>query len=117
MFEHSNVRLPLALERPLNKVLVTPRMHAIHHSVIGNETNSNYSVVFSWWDRLNRSLRLNVPQAEVVIGVPGYLLPEENRFVRLLTMPVVKQHPYWRWPSGKTPHRVYPPESPHTMLE
>ncbi len=61
----------------------------------------------------------SVPQAEVVIGVPGYLLPEENRFFRLVTMPVVRQRPYWRWPSGKAPRRVYPPAFPHpgTMLE
>ena len=119
MFHHSNVRLPLTLERLLNKIFVTPRMHGIHHSALGPETNSNYSVVFSCWDRLNRSLRLNVPQAEVVIGVPGYLLPEDNRFPRLLTMPVIKQRPYWRWPSGKTPRRVYPPQFPQpgTMLE
>ena len=119
MFHHSNVRLPVTLERLLNKIIVTPRMHGVHHSALGPETNSNYSVVFSCWDRLNRSLRLNVPQAEVVIGVPGYLLPEDNRFLRLLTMPLAPQHSYWRWPSGKTPRRVYPPEFPHpgTMLE
>ena len=63
MFHHSNIRLPLTLERLVNKVFVTPRMHGIHHSALGPETNSNYSVVFSGWDRLNRSLRLNVPQA------------------------------------------------------
>ncbi len=116
MFHHSNVRLPLALERLVNKVFVTPRMHGIHHSALGPETNSNYSVVFSFWDRLNRSLRLNVPQAEVVIGVPGYLLPEDNRFVRLLALPVVKQRSYWRWPSGKAPRRVYPKEVPNSWI-
>lgn len=119
MFHHSNVRLPLALERLLNKIIVTPRMHGIHHSALGPETNSNYSVVFSLWDRLNRSLKLNVPQAQVVIGVPGYLRPAENRFFRLLALPVLRQRPYWRWPSGKTPQRVHPPGSPPsgTMLE
>jgi sterol desaturase/sphingolipid hydroxylase (fatty acid hydroxylase superfamily) len=35
------------LERVLNWVLVTPRMHGIHHSQVRDETNSNYSVVFS----------------------------------------------------------------------
>jgi sterol desaturase/sphingolipid hydroxylase (fatty acid hydroxylase superfamily) len=112
MFEHSNIRLPLGLERWLNKVLVTPRMHAVHHSVLGNETNSNYSVVFSWWDRLNRSLRLNVRQDELVIGVPGYLLPEDNRLTGLLKLPFERQRPYWLWPNGKAPRRVYPPEHP-----
>ncbi len=101
IFHHSNLRLPIKLERLLNKIIVTPRMHGIHHSVIGYETNANYSIIFSWWDRLNRSLRLNVKQAEVIIGVPGYLLPEDNRLWPLLKQPFRKQRPYWRWPSGK----------------
>jgi len=41
VFHHSNVRLPIRLERLLNKVLVTPRMHGIHHSQVEGETNSN----------------------------------------------------------------------------
>jgi sterol desaturase/sphingolipid hydroxylase (fatty acid hydroxylase superfamily) len=32
LFYHSNVRLPIAAERRLNRVLVTPRMDGIHHS-------------------------------------------------------------------------------------
>jgi len=101
MFHHSNLRLPLGLERWLNKIFVTPRMHGVHHSAVGAETNSNYSVIFRWWDYLHRSLRLNVPQKEVVIGVPGYLLPRDNAIHRLLALPFTRQRPYWRWPSGK----------------
>jgi sterol desaturase/sphingolipid hydroxylase (fatty acid hydroxylase superfamily) len=118
MFHHSNVRLPLALERLLNKVLVTPRMHGIHHSAIGPETNSNYSVVFSCWDRLNASLRLNVPQVEIVIGVPAYLRPADNRLAHLLQLPILRQRSYWRFPSGKAARRRYSPEIPSSaMLE
>jgi len=112
MFQHSNLGLPLALERPLNWLLVTPRMHGIHHSVVGPETNSNYSVVFSFWDRLNRSLRVNIPQSRVIIGVPGYLLPQDNRLLPLIKMPFVPQRPYWRWPSGKASLRFEPPAYP-----
>lgn len=101
MFHHSNLRLPLGVERILNKVVVTPRMHGVHHSAVGPETNSNYSVVFRWWDHLHKSLRLNIPQQDIVIGVPGYLLPADNRLVHLITMPFIRQKPYWRWPSGK----------------
>jgi sterol desaturase/sphingolipid hydroxylase (fatty acid hydroxylase superfamily) len=105
MFHHSNLRIPVAWERRLNKVFVTPRMHGLHHSVVARETNSNYSVIFSCWDRLNLSLRLNVPQQEVIIGVPGYLGPRENRFLHLLALPFARQRPYWRFPSGKVPER------------
>jgi sterol desaturase/sphingolipid hydroxylase (fatty acid hydroxylase superfamily) len=101
LLHHSNVRLPLALERLLNKVLVTPRMHGIHHSAVQREDNSNFSVVFSWWDRIHHSLRLNIPQSRIVIGIPGYLEPEANRIGRALILPFVEQRDYWQTTEGK----------------
>ena len=71
LFHHSNVRLPIRVERVLNLVLVTPRMHGIHHSKRFHEINSNWSSVFSWWDRLHRTLRHDVPQSQIDIGVAG----------------------------------------------
>lgn len=101
LFHHSNVRLPIRLERLLNQILVTPRMHGIHHSQVREETSSNYSVVLPWWDRLHRTLRLNVPQSRIVIGVPGYSAPEDNQLGRLLSMPFRKQRDYWMRPDGE----------------
>jgi sterol desaturase/sphingolipid hydroxylase (fatty acid hydroxylase superfamily) len=103
MFHHTNIRLPVDLERWLNKLIVTPRMHGIHHSVVGSETNSNYSVIFPWWDRLNRTLMLNVPQASIKVGVPGYQAEKDNRLWSLITMPFVRQKHYWRFADGKAP--------------
>ena len=98
LFHHSNLRLPIAVERLLNRVLVTPRMHGIHHSQVYGETNANFSVVFPWWDWLHRTLRLNVPQAQIVIGIPGYLLPDDNTLRHALVMPFRPQRDYWRRP-------------------
>ena len=70
MFHHSNVRLPIKFERRLNRFLVTPRMHGIHHSIVRAETNANWSSGLTCWDWLHGTLRLNVPQNEIVIGVP-----------------------------------------------
>ena len=96
IFHHSNVCLPLWIERPLNLLLVPPRMHGVHHSVWRSETNSNYSVVFRIWDTLFRSIRLNVPQADVEIGIPGYSHPDDNRLLALLAMPFRSQRDYWK---------------------
>jgi sterol desaturase/sphingolipid hydroxylase (fatty acid hydroxylase superfamily) len=52
MFNHSNVRLNLQLDRILRLVLVTPDMHRVHHSVVRIETDSNYGFNVPWWDRL-----------------------------------------------------------------
>jgi len=103
MFHHSNVRLPVRFERLLNRIIVTPRMHGVHHSAVGSETNTNYSVIFPWWDYLHRTLVLNVPQSSIRIGVPGYLEPKENRFWNLVRLPFVKQKRYWCYPDGKAP--------------
>lgn len=105
LFHHSNLRLPIRLERCLNKLLVTPRMHGIHHSQVRLETNSNYGVVFPWWDRLHSTLGLNIPQSKIEIGIPGYSLPHDNKLSSTLLLPFVKQRDYWRKPDGTAPSR------------
>jgi len=80
-------------------------MHGIHHSVVAGETNSNYSVVFPWWDRLHRSLRLNVPQSAIIIGIPAYQEPADNTLWNVLVLPFRRQRDYWRWPDGNQPVR------------
>jgi sterol desaturase/sphingolipid hydroxylase (fatty acid hydroxylase superfamily) len=107
LFHHSNVRLPIRLERLLNKILVTPRMHGIHHSQVRSETNSNFGVVFSWWDKLHRTIGLNIPQSKIEIGIAGYSTPEDNRLSYALTLPFRKQRDYWRKPDGSTPQRDF----------
>src|SRR5262249_56733801 len=105
LFHHTSVPLPLRAERLLNRVLVTPRMHGIHHSVVEDEANSNYSTVFSWWDRLHRSVRLDIPQSALVIGVPAYHEPADNTLWHVLALPFRAQRTYWRWPDGSRPTR------------
>jgi sterol desaturase/sphingolipid hydroxylase (fatty acid hydroxylase superfamily) len=100
LFHHSNLRLPIRFERVLNKLLVTPRMHGIHHSQVHRENNSNFGTVFPWWDRLHRTLGLNIPQSEIVVGIPGYSRPEDNTLPNALLMPFRKQRDYWRKPDG-----------------
>jgi sterol desaturase/sphingolipid hydroxylase (fatty acid hydroxylase superfamily) len=100
IFQHSNIKLPINFERILNKIIVTPRMHAIHHSQFRNETDSNFSTVFSWWDRVHKSIRLNIPHKDIEIGVPGYSNQEDNNLGNLLLLPFKKQKDYWRKPDG-----------------
>ena len=89
-FHHSNWKLPYQLEKTLNKIIVTPRMHGIHHSTIRQETDSNYAVIFSFWDRLHQTIRLNVPQQAIVTGVPSYSNHDELTVGFLLKLPFTK---------------------------
>jgi sterol desaturase/sphingolipid hydroxylase (fatty acid hydroxylase superfamily) len=119
LFHHSNWRLPIRLERILSKVIVTPRMHGIHHSQVRRENNSNFGTVFTWWDRLHRTLGLNIPQSQIVIGIPGYSRDEDNHVIRALVMPFQKQRDYWRAADGKLVERRETPteNDPTTLAE
>ena len=104
MFHHSNWRLPLGLERALNHVIVTPRMHGIHHSIVEKETNSNWGTIFCWWDGLHRTLRRDISQDEITIGVAAYRNERELTLANLWTLPFRKQRE-WRLPNGEVPTR------------
>ena len=52
MFNHSNLKLPLGLDRAVRLVLVTPDMHHVHHSDQRHEHDSNYGFALSIWDRI-----------------------------------------------------------------
>ena len=52
LFNHSNLRLPLGLDRAVRLILVTPDMHRVHHSVHRAEHDSNYGFALSIWDRI-----------------------------------------------------------------
>jgi hypothetical protein len=73
LFNHSNVVLPLWLDRALRLVLVTPDMHRVHHSVVRAETDSNFGFCLSVWDRI---FGTHIPepaarQLGMVIGIDG----------------------------------------------
>ena len=89
-FQHSNIKMPFRFEKILNKIFVTPRMHGIHHSIKKRETDSNFSIIFSFWDRLHNTLRLNVRQDEIVIGIPFYPNEKELTWNNLLKLPFTK---------------------------
>lgn len=65
LFHHSNIRLPAHLDSALSHLVVTPRMHGIHHSVALDERASNWSVVFALWDRLGGTYRAKDLQPEI----------------------------------------------------
>ncbi len=103
-FQHSNWRLPLGFERTLNLFFVTPRMHGIHHSIVQRETNSNWGTVFRWWDQIHRTLRIDIPQGAVTIGVAAYRDANELTFGKLFILPFRKQRA-WQLPDGRVPER------------
>lgn len=90
MFSHSNIRLPLNLDRHLRHILVTPDMHRVHHSIAARETNSNFGFNLPWWDRLFGTYR-DQPAAghdRMTIGLTQFRDPVELRLDRMLLQPL-----------------------------
>jgi sterol desaturase/sphingolipid hydroxylase (fatty acid hydroxylase superfamily) len=75
LFHHSNLRLPADVEARLARLLVTPRLHGIHHSEVQDEMDSNWASVLTVWDRLHGTYRDDVRQERIRIGVQGYEEP------------------------------------------
>ncbi len=116
LFHHSNMRLPPALERRLCRLIVTPRMHGIHHSIVKEETASNWATIFSWPDYAHGTIKLNVPQDEITIGVPAFQDPEELTFGKLMAMPFRFIRPSWKFKEGGKPERQQELPLPETKL-
>jgi sterol desaturase/sphingolipid hydroxylase (fatty acid hydroxylase superfamily) len=100
LFHHANIELPVAWERWLVRIVVTPRMHGIHHSDQFSETDSNWSSLLSVWDYLHGTILLSVPQKEITIGVPAYHDPRDVTVVRIHLMPFRRQRRDFHRPDG-----------------
>jgi sterol desaturase/sphingolipid hydroxylase (fatty acid hydroxylase superfamily) len=70
--QHSNLRIPEPFETMVRWIFVTPHMHRIHHSQEVMELNSNFSTIFSWWDRLIGTYQMEVRQEGIMIGLKDY---------------------------------------------
>ncbi|MBA3914420.1 MAG: sterol desaturase family protein [Acidobacteriales bacterium] len=96
VFHHSNINLPEDFERRLSYLIVTPRMHGIHHSTRYDEASSNWSSGIALWDRLHGTYRFDVPQQEISIGVSALRHPDDVRLGRVLRLPFTEVGNLWQ---------------------
>lgn len=89
LFTHGNFTIMKALERFLRTFIVTPEMHRIHHSVLPEETNSNFAFNISLWDRLFRTYRAESQddQTTMRLGLKEYADFPRLTLLALLLMP------------------------------
>ncbi|HYR29574.1 MAG TPA: sterol desaturase family protein [Thermoanaerobaculia bacterium] len=100
LFHHSNVRLPARAEAALVRLVVTPRMHGIHHSDRRGESFTNYSSLLAVWDYLHRTICLALPQDAVTIGVPAYETDRDVTIGRIMAIPFRRQRDDWQGQTG-----------------
>ncbi len=90
MFNHSNVRVPLWLDRWLRLIVVTPDMHRVHHSIVPAETNSNFGFNLPWWDRALGTYKAQ-PRAGhegMTIGIDQFRTRRDLRLDQMLIQPL-----------------------------
>ena len=90
MFNHGNVFMNHRIDRFLRIFLVTPDMHRVHHSVIIQETNSNFGFNFSCWDRFLGTYRDQPASGHraMIVGLANY------RDQKWLTLPWMLAVPF-----------------------
>jgi sterol desaturase/sphingolipid hydroxylase (fatty acid hydroxylase superfamily) len=93
MFNHSNIFIPLGLDRIIRLLIVTPDMHRVHHSVIFKETESNYGFTLSWWDRVFGTYQDQPSKGhqDMVIGNSRFLDGGKQNVTWLLLFPFLKE--------------------------
>lgn len=95
IFHHGNIHLPGRVDRVLLWLIVTPRMHWVHHSPWIAETNSNYSPLFSFWDRVFGTFRVRGDPAGIRFGLDGYADTDRATLLGCLLTPLgpIKSQP------------------------
>jgi sterol desaturase/sphingolipid hydroxylase (fatty acid hydroxylase superfamily) len=89
MFNHSNVSLPLGLDRVIRLLIVTPDMHRVHHSVIIKELNTNFGFNLSIWDRIfgTYTPQPKMGHQDMTLGLSNFRKFEELGFADLMALP------------------------------
>ena len=99
---HANISLSAPLDRVLRLIIVTPFMHKVHHSNWQPETDSNYSSLFSWWDRLFRTFRMRDDPRTLHFGLDELNAAEHQTLVGLLKTPARQMENHRRAMSRET---------------
>ena len=94
LFNHANIRLPQKWDDRIGLVLITQRLHRIHHSQAKSESNSNYGFSVSWWDRLFNSFTPRAKQSDETLSIGQQDVPavKENASIRALLLQPFKSN-------------------------
>jgi sterol desaturase/sphingolipid hydroxylase (fatty acid hydroxylase superfamily) len=93
-FNHSNVKMPEALDKALRLVVCTPNMHRVHHHYRQPYSDTNYGNIFSFWDRIFGTYVV-VDNSKLRYGVDTYMDKEKTEnIIDLLKIPFQGHQPH-----------------------
>ena len=93
IFNHSNIDIPKKIDIMFRKIIVTPSMHRIHHSVEEDETNSNYGFNLSIWDKIFGTYKISSKrkEKELELGLKEFSESKNVSLIRLLIIPFLNK--------------------------
>ena len=93
MFNHSNLRLPMGIDRWLRLFVVTPDMHRVHHSIDMIESNRNFGFSLSIWDRIFSTYKAqpDLGHGKMLLGLGEYQGDESCRLGWTLCFPFFRR--------------------------
>jgi sterol desaturase/sphingolipid hydroxylase (fatty acid hydroxylase superfamily) len=92
-FSHTSLHIPRHIEKILSYVIVTPNFHRAHHSLDMKEGNSNFGIIFPFWDRLfGTYIRKTYPQMKAIkFGISLRESPSGNSLKEYLINPFIRR--------------------------
>jgi sterol desaturase/sphingolipid hydroxylase (fatty acid hydroxylase superfamily) len=89
LFYNSNIQISISIDNILRKIIITPDLHRVHHSIHSNECNSNYGFNLSLWEKI---LKTYIEQPKdghrnMEIGLKEIQGDDAINFKHLMTMP------------------------------
>ena len=93
LFNHGNFYIPIKVDKILRKVLITPDMHRVHHSVFINERNSNFGFSVPWWDFIFKSYKSQPKEGHenMKLGIEDMPKEKYTYFPKMLLVPFLKK--------------------------
>lgn len=88
VLHHTNFIMPKWFDRTFGKVIVSPNFHKIHHHQQQEYTDSNYGLMFIFWDKLFRTFK-KIPVNEIKYGLSEFDKPDRQRFWFLIKSPFI----------------------------
>ena len=93
MFNHANIRIPIAFDKVLRIFIVTPDMHRVHHSILPFENNKNFGFNLPWWDYLFGTYlaQPKLSHEKMDIGIDKFRNPQDLHLHRMLIQPIISE--------------------------
>ncbi len=88
VLHHTDVIIPKWFDKIFGRVIVSPNLHKIHHHQQQVFTDSNYGLIFIFWDKLFNTYK-ELPVEEIKYGLEEFDNPERQTFWYLLKSPFI----------------------------